>query len=68
MQQLYICDDKRKTNIQFKGLNFVQEGALELDVSQAKTHDSHVSLKTDIDIYILISHFYLPCWFYLWSV
>ena len=50
MELPYLCDDKRKTNIQFKGLNFVQEGALELDVCQAKAYDSHVSLKTDIDI------------------
>ena len=50
MELLYLCDDKRKTNIQFKGSNFVQEGALEMDVCQAKTHDSHVSLKIDTDI------------------
>ena len=68
MRQIYLCDDKRKTNIHFWGSNFVQEGALELDICQAKTHDSHVSLNTKTDIYILIIPFYIPCWFYLWYV
>ena len=57
-----------KVGKKIEGLNFVQEGALEMDVCKAKAYDSHVSLKTETDIYILISHFYLPFWFYLWSI
>ena len=40
-----------------QGFKFCSRKGFRADVSQAKTHDSHVSLKTDSDIYILICHF-----------
>ena len=61
MELLYLFYDKRKTNIQLKGWNFVQEGALELDVCQAKTDNSYVSLKTIIDYIHTDRPFYLLC-------
>ena len=47
------------------GWNFLQEEGLVLDVLQAKTHDSYVSLKTDIDFIHTDKPLYLSCWFCL---
>ena len=51
-----------------KGFEFCAKGGLRAVVCQAKTQNSHVTLKIDYDIYILISHCYLLYWFHLWYV
>ena len=40
-----------------QGFEFCSRKGFRAVVSQAKIHDSHVRLKTDSDIYIIISHF-----------
>ena len=41
----------------YVGFEFCSRKGFRAVVSQAKIHDSHVRLKTDSDIYILIIHF-----------
>ena len=49
MELLYLCDDKRKTNIQFYRRNFDSRRGSRADVSQAKIDNSYVILKIVID-------------------
>ena len=50
------------------GFEFCAKGGLRAVVCQAKTQNSHVTLKIDYDIYILIIHCYIVCCFHFWSV
>ena len=47
------------------GSNFDSRRGSRVDVSQAKTQSSYVSLKTVIDYIHTDNPFYLLCWFHL---
>ena len=63
MELLYLCNDKRKTNIQFWMGFFTQEETFGALISQASTYNFYVSGSLLLIVYKPISPFYLSCCF-----